>query len=652
MKIKLIIWIIGMLLIAGSVRAGLTDEIFVNYNFDNNDFNDSTTNNYDAYNSGTINSTGIIQDGRYFDGVNDWVNYTASARKTAIAQGYTIAFWVKSTNTTRRMMPLGSQVDVNNFVQVNINYEAGGVSSGSICVDTRIGGTFGNNCDSATGSGQQNLTNGSWHFVALVWNSTGSGITYYTDGIARATRAVTAQIFPNIYQRIGTDREGTSTYSFNGNIDEWSVWNRTLTPAEITQLYNSGSGFTYPFAQMTISGITPANGTNSTVQLTAEFTYNSFDSSAGNCTLYINGIANATNNSIASGSAATLSASGMGYGYYNWSIGCLSATIAKTSTGNFTYYLDPNAPVCNFPASVLIGYMEDSYTFNVTCTDEHFYSLNVSCDGDLFEHFIDGLDTTAYNFTNTTVFANTTVCSYEYCDGHTDSIIDNVDFIELPVDKDGRAKIDILKDAIPIGSFKSDTIGAIITPAKLDDRISFKVDLKASIALTHTFYYTTLPGSKYIANADFPGWIITYNSRSWFDMKSKQVNPKDLKVKKLNSTTWEFTITTSEKLLEFESTGSLNCVTGSFNILYEADYTFHPGTCPADTAGSIMFTMLVFFCLGLMAFAMIFRIRFFGIFAALMLIGLSWSVAACAKIPGLAFGGFAIVALIWFAVKE
>jgi hypothetical protein len=34
---------------------------------------------------------------------------------------------------------------------------------------------------------------------------------------------------------------------FPGNIDEVGIWNRALSSSEITQLYNSGSGLTYPF---------------------------------------------------------------------------------------------------------------------------------------------------------------------------------------------------------------------------------------------------------------------------------------------------------------------------------------------------------------------------------------------------------------------
>jgi hypothetical protein len=33
----------------------------------------------------------------------------------------------------------------------------------------------------------------------------------------------------------------------SANVDEVGVWNRVLTSAEVTQLYNSGAGLQYPF---------------------------------------------------------------------------------------------------------------------------------------------------------------------------------------------------------------------------------------------------------------------------------------------------------------------------------------------------------------------------------------------------------------------
>jgi hypothetical protein len=46
---------------------------------------------------------------------------------------------------------------------------------------------------------------------------------------------------------LGTTGASTTEW-LNGFLDEFGVWNRALTQAEVTTLYNSGTGLTYPFA--------------------------------------------------------------------------------------------------------------------------------------------------------------------------------------------------------------------------------------------------------------------------------------------------------------------------------------------------------------------------------------------------------------------
>jgi hypothetical protein len=46
---------------------------------------------------------------------------------------------------------------------------------------------------------------------------------------------------------IGARRTSDNLWPFDGLIDEFGIWSRVLTASEITQLYNSGSGLTYPF---------------------------------------------------------------------------------------------------------------------------------------------------------------------------------------------------------------------------------------------------------------------------------------------------------------------------------------------------------------------------------------------------------------------
>ena len=41
--------------------------------------------------------------------------------------------------------------------------------------------------------------------------------------------------------------------SFKGTIDELGIWNRALTDADVSKLYNNGNGLSYPFSAQVLS---------------------------------------------------------------------------------------------------------------------------------------------------------------------------------------------------------------------------------------------------------------------------------------------------------------------------------------------------------------------------------------------------------------
>ena len=84
-----------------------------------------------------------------------------------------------------------------------------------------------------------------WHHGVMVVNWTGGNLKIYVDGILNATRTFspqnitpwTAIDFGNGYDQINNpNNEGI----FGGSLDDIAIWNRALTPQEITQLYNQG----------------------------------------------------------------------------------------------------------------------------------------------------------------------------------------------------------------------------------------------------------------------------------------------------------------------------------------------------------------------------------------------------------------------------
>jgi hypothetical protein len=96
-------------------------------------------------------------------------------------------------------------------------------------------------------SGTTNYADGAWHL--LVWWIEADGtISYAVDG--GSTLGPTAKLVDLIASTdvfiVGRDGQYGS-YRFAGALDELGVWGRVLTSSERTELYNSGSGKTYPF---------------------------------------------------------------------------------------------------------------------------------------------------------------------------------------------------------------------------------------------------------------------------------------------------------------------------------------------------------------------------------------------------------------------
>ena len=91
------------------------------------------------------------------------------------------------------------------------------------------------------------INDGNWHHVAGTYNNGTTTMIAYIDGVnAGSNNTPSGTWYTNgaSVAMIGNREDGKF---FNGSIDEVGLWSRTLTPTEILQLYNNGSGLQYPF---------------------------------------------------------------------------------------------------------------------------------------------------------------------------------------------------------------------------------------------------------------------------------------------------------------------------------------------------------------------------------------------------------------------
>ena len=94
-----------------------------------------------------------------------------------------------------------------------------------------------------------NLTDNLFHQLGFNINSTG-GVALFYDGVLNITSptSISGTISTNI-----SDFETNSALPINYTFDEVGLWNRTLTEAEFSDLYNSGAALQFPNVNVTLN---------------------------------------------------------------------------------------------------------------------------------------------------------------------------------------------------------------------------------------------------------------------------------------------------------------------------------------------------------------------------------------------------------------
>jgi hypothetical protein len=97
-----------------------------------------------------------------------------------------------------------------------------------------------------------------WHHLVGVYVP-GVSMDVYLDGSPLAGSVAIGSVPASLYNgtaafSFGQDVQGSTTYA-DGYIDEAGIWNRALSSTEISTLYASGLGLTYPFTTNILAGL-------------------------------------------------------------------------------------------------------------------------------------------------------------------------------------------------------------------------------------------------------------------------------------------------------------------------------------------------------------------------------------------------------------
>ena len=216
-------------------KGGLTaDEVMQNFNF--------TKNNYPNGFDGTISNT-TWSSGGYFDfnGSSSIIDLPDVAAFDRYSEIKAVSAWVKLDTTTSRVFPLSISSTTNS----NDYWYFGWLADlGKIYVATRDGSSSNQSFATAAVTADTN-----WHHIFCQVTDTTREI--YLDGVSQTvthTKAGTGtntswidypSYATNAKGAVGVLRKASPSYS-NGFISKLKVYDKTLTQAEITALYNEG----------------------------------------------------------------------------------------------------------------------------------------------------------------------------------------------------------------------------------------------------------------------------------------------------------------------------------------------------------------------------------------------------------------------------
>ncbi len=168
-----------------------------------------------SWNGGLINGTHYSSSriGPYAGNFNGTDNYVSSSI-ASVPSVFTITAWI-------RLSELGREQHFAEFTGTQF-YVSGGNKLGTASWSNAVGSTT--------------LTTNVWYFATLVRD--GSVVTLYLNGQQDGS-AGSLGINPSSPFIIGDLYSHTGSYKFHGAIDDVRVYNRVLSPAEISQIYNS-----------------------------------------------------------------------------------------------------------------------------------------------------------------------------------------------------------------------------------------------------------------------------------------------------------------------------------------------------------------------------------------------------------------------------
>lgn len=207
--------------------------------------NDATSSDIPAQQVGKSNF------GQYFDRTTgEYIATPTEIKYLSNVDNVTITTWAKHNNSADSILWAGQRNSAFNQGYVYLEYTT---SSDSYTVHIEGDNAGEVTCNVAGG---QDWNNNTMHFYAFIHNGADrsnsalwiDNVEYTCDLSGYTGVEVVGGSDKDLWIMGSYQDDGAFGLGWDGVIDEFAIWNNSLTSVEISELYNAGDGFFYPFS--------------------------------------------------------------------------------------------------------------------------------------------------------------------------------------------------------------------------------------------------------------------------------------------------------------------------------------------------------------------------------------------------------------------
>lgn len=560
-KMKLIsVMLLISILFLPSVFSLSTDGLVAYWKANNDAYDSLNRTNGTAYNGAGYGGAKLGSNGFFFGSGKQYFNFSLAPELAFTTELYTVSLWFNVSTTVGDMYLIGRGDWKQDGWFITFNPSSNAFTMYQDTAGAREA-AYNTNCTYIFGQYNHFAFTRAYNISLskMYLNGARCSLASVTgsDNFINASNVSTR----NFIMASSVPYNASGTANYKGGLDEIAIFRINLSESQMRELYNNGSGLSYPFVpSYPAFNVTLSHGLNNTRfnSWNGSITFNL--SNFGNCTIndsYFNYVSN--------GYYVTFNKTPTA-GIYNITYVC-NDSYAQSTTGFVYFEYDTTIPsiTINYPSNINLNY--SSLPVSIDFSDNfQLWAINItiknSTGGIYYSNYIDDLPSLFppaiyYNYTNTIDLINLTSDVFngtfpngnftiiaEAWDSHTDALIDSK--INPP------EKFDLFRDItnIEINEKSIDIIypaEADITFLQKNDRVSWEIK-------NIDYFFISGKNLIEVKNSPYPCHYIS-DGAIWIDC-SGLVDPKVTQIDE-NNIRIDYILKEGE-IAKVESTGALN----------------------------------------------------------------------------------------------